>query len=157
MRPERLSQGITLSRSRIVVVPSIRLLVPERDGAALFQRMLTDGSSAVVPESSMRVVFACAADAQIMVSARAKKKSAAAWHNGPRSWRTQRVEDSAAERARLRHDVVQIGERPAALVPGVAGHRAHVLRTAIDERAREERFSRIARAVAARGPGDFRK
>src|ERR1035441_6093177 len=74
MRPDGLSRGITLSRSRIVVVPSIRLLVPERDGAALFQRMLTDGSSAVVPESSMRVVFACAADAQIMVSARAKKK-----------------------------------------------------------------------------------
>ena len=47
-------------RTRIVVVPIIRLPAPERDGAAVFQRMLTEGSSACVPESSMVIVFACA-------------------------------------------------------------------------------------------------
>src|SRR5271155_3760323 len=74
IRPECLSQGMTLMRTRIVVVPTIRSAAGDRDGLAVFQRMLTDGSSAADPESSMVIDFAGAAEGQIMVSARAKKK-----------------------------------------------------------------------------------
>ena len=48
---------------------------PERGGAALRQRKPTVGSSAAVPESSMVIDFDCAAAAQIMPSASAKKKA----------------------------------------------------------------------------------
>jgi hypothetical protein len=50
------------------------LSAAERAGAAVFQRMATEGASAWLPESSMVIDFACAVEAQIMVSARAKKK-----------------------------------------------------------------------------------
>jgi hypothetical protein len=59
----------------MVEVPTMRLLLPERDGVANFQRKLTVGSRACVPESSIVMVFARAVDAQIMLNARAKKKA----------------------------------------------------------------------------------
>jgi len=39
-------------------LPTIIVSGPDRDGDADFQRMLTEGSSACVPESSMVVVLA---------------------------------------------------------------------------------------------------
>jgi len=72
---ERRSQGVTLMRTRIVVVPTIRLSAPERDGAVVFQRMLTDGSSAWVPESSMVVVFAGAVGCPDYAECLSQKKS----------------------------------------------------------------------------------
>src|ERR1700682_3570607 len=77
MRPERRIQGSTLMRTRIVVVPTIKLSPPERDGRGDRQCKLTAGSSACVPESSMGMDFPCAAPVQNMVSAAAKKKAAA--------------------------------------------------------------------------------
>jgi hypothetical protein len=61
----------------MVVVPTMRLSVPEREGVALFQRRLTAGSTACVPESSMVVVLAGAGAGQIMLNAQAKKKASA--------------------------------------------------------------------------------
>jgi hypothetical protein len=51
------------------MVPTIKRPSLERDGTAVFQCMLTEGSSACVPESSMVIDFAWAADAQIMLNA----------------------------------------------------------------------------------------
>ena len=50
------------------------------DGAAVFQRIVTEGSSACEPESSMTIVFARASAGQIMVSAAPKKKADATEH-----------------------------------------------------------------------------
>ena len=61
--------------TRTLMLPIIELPPPERDGVAVLQRMLTEGDSAIVPESSMVIDFADAACAKIMVSARPKKKS----------------------------------------------------------------------------------
>src|ERR1700691_4440421 len=75
MRPERRSHGMTLMRTRIVVVPTIKLPSGERAGEALFQCMPTEGSSACVPESSIVVVRACRPEGQIMLNTQAKKKA----------------------------------------------------------------------------------
>src|SRR5260221_8572510 len=80
-----------------------------------------------------------------------KKKPTAAPGDDARSWRTQRVADHAGERAGRRHGIVQIRERPAALVPGVAAHRPHVLHTAVDEGACRKRLG-AGIPVAARRP-----
>ena len=69
---------MTLSRTRNVDVPAIRLPAPVRVGVVVFQRMLTDGSSACVPESSICVVFAWLDEGQIMLNAQAKKKAMSA-------------------------------------------------------------------------------
>ena len=62
-------------RTRIVVLPTIMVSGADRDGVADFQCMLTEGSSDCVPESSMMVVLAGAAGAQIMLNRQAKKKA----------------------------------------------------------------------------------
>ena len=67
---------MTLIRTRIVVVPTIRLPARSARAPRVFQRMLTAGSSACVPESSMVMVLARAARVQIMLNAQAKKKAA---------------------------------------------------------------------------------
>src|SRR5579871_1914433 len=72
------------------------------------------------------------------------------------SWRGHRVGDGARIGSRGRKTLVRERERPAALVPGVARHRADGLRTAGDERARRKNLS-AGVAVAARGPTDLRK
>jgi hypothetical protein len=57
------------------VLPTIMVSGADRDGVADFQCMLTEGSSDCVPESSMMVVLAGAAGAQIMLNRQAKKKA----------------------------------------------------------------------------------
>ena len=56
------------------------------------------------------------------------------------SRRTQCVADDAGERAGRRHGVVQVGERQAALIPGVAAHGPDALHAAAHEGARGKGF-----------------
>src|ERR1700722_16270980 len=143
MRPVRRSHGVTLSRTRSVVVPTMRLPPPAREGVGVFQRMLTDGSRARVPRP-----------ARLCSMHRLKKKPTEISPRARQSWRTQRVADDSGEGAGGRHAVVRIREGQAAFVPGVAAHRTDVLHGTVDEGSRGKRFgARVA--VTARGPCDF--
>src|SRR5579859_1858930 len=132
----------------------MRLAPPLRDGVDVCQRMLTEGSSACVPESSIVVVFACAADAQIMLNAQTKKKQARDTSGSRPLWRAQRVQDNAGKGAGGRHSVVRIGERQAAFIPAIAAHGADVLHGAVGKGAGRKRLG-AGIGVAARGPADF--